>query len=75
MLLALLLLLGSPLLFTLAKFVALVGLTERSHQLFADDRNNRTRPYAEGRILRPRHHNPLHLSASSPSSPPSCART
>lgn len=53
MLLALLLLLGSPLLFTLAKFVALVGLTERSHQLLADDRNNRTRPYAAGRILRP----------------------
>lgn len=52
-LLALLLLFGLPVLFTLAKFVALVGLTERSHQLFADDRNNRTRPYAEGRILRP----------------------
>ncbi len=54
MLLALLLLLlGSPLLFTLAKFVALVGLTERSHQLFADDRNIRTRPYAKGRRMRP----------------------
>ena len=35
-LLALLLLFGLPVLFTLAKFVALVGLTERSHQLFAD---------------------------------------
>lgn len=46
MLLALLLLFGLPVLFTLAKFVALVGLTERSHQLFADDRNNRTRSYA-----------------------------
>lgn len=38
MLLALLLLLGSPLLFTLAKFVALLGLTERSHQLPVDDK-------------------------------------
>lgn len=36
--LALLLLLGSPLLFTLAKFVALFGLTERSHQLPVDDK-------------------------------------
>lgn len=53
MLLALLLLLGSPVLFTLAKFVALFGLTERSHQLFADDRNNRTRPYAKERRMRP----------------------
>lgn len=53
MLLALLLLFGLPVLFTLAKFVALVGLTERSHQLFADDRNNRTRPYAKGRRMRP----------------------
>lgn len=53
MLLALLLLFGLPVLFTLAKFVALVGLTERSHQLFADDRNNRTRPYVEGRRMRP----------------------
>lgn len=35
--LALLLLFGLPLLFTMAKLVALFGLTERSHQLFADD--------------------------------------
>lgn len=38
MLLALLLLFGLPVLFTLAKFVALFGLTERSHQLYADDK-------------------------------------
>lgn len=53
MLLALWLLFGFPVLFTLEKFVALLGLTERSHQLYVDDRNNRTRPYAEGLILRP----------------------
>lgn len=37
MLLALLLL-GSPVLFTLAKFVALFRLAERSHQLPVDDK-------------------------------------
>lgn len=37
MLLALVLLFGLPVLFTLAKFVAKLGLTERSHQLYADD--------------------------------------
>lgn len=51
MLLALVLLFGLPVLFTLAKFVALVGLTERSHQLYADDCNIRTRPY----VIRARH--------------------
>lgn len=53
MLLALVLLFGLPVLFTLAKFVALFGLTERSHQLYADVRNNRTRPYVERRRMRP----------------------
>lgn len=38
MLLALLLLFGLPVLFTLAKLVALFGLTERSHQLYADEK-------------------------------------
>lgn len=48
MLLALLLLFGLPLLFTLAKFVALFGLTERSHQLFAYGAGYRMRPCAQG---------------------------
>ena len=49
MLLALLLLLfGLPVLFTLAKFVAKLGLTERSHQLYADGAGYRMRPCAQG---------------------------